>query len=140
MAEIRMYEEQDRNALIDLWTRCGLVRAWNNPNRDIDRKLSLADQGFLVLTQDTVLVGSVMVGYDGHRGWVYYLAVDTQYRGKGFGRQLMAAAEQYLLQRGCPKLNLQIRKDNKEIESFYQSLGFTEDQAVSYGKRLIADT
>ncbi|MDE0227473.1 MAG: GNAT family N-acetyltransferase, partial [Spirochaetaceae bacterium] len=81
----------------------------------------------------------VMAGYEGHRGWINYLAVATEYRGRGFGRRLMDEVEARLLAIGCPKINLQIRRSNTEAVEFYRSLGFTEDDSVSMGKRLIPD-
>lgn len=122
-----------------MWQECGLTRPWNDPNRDIDRKLATDPAGLLVAVDDDVIIGSVMVGYDGHRGWVNYLAVSPSRHRGGVGRRLMDAAEQYLLDRGCPKLNLQIRTSNDAAIGFYESLGYATDDVVSMGKRLIAD-
>ena len=136
---IRAFVETDREWLIDLWRRCGLVVAWNDPERDLDRKLADSAEGLVIALADGERVGSVMVGYDGHRGWVNYLAVDPLCRQRGLGRRLMEHAEAFLLDRGCPKLNLQIRASNEAVLAFYESLGYGRDAAVSLGKRLISD-
>ncbi len=94
---------------------------------------------FLVGLLENQLVATVMGGYDGHRGWIYYLAVEPKLQAQGLGREMMAAMESQLLQRGCPKINLQIRRENQDVIRFYESLGFQEDQSVSLGKRLIPD-
>lgn len=137
--QIRQFANGDREAVVVLWERCGLTRAWNDPYRDIDRKLGLADDGFLIGEVDGTVIATVMVGYDGHRGWVNYLAIDPSAQGSGHGRAMMVAAEQWLLDRGCPKLNLQVRSTNDAAMAFYESLGFARDDVVSFGKRLIAD-
>ncbi len=136
----RPFGEADREALIALWQRCELTRAWNDPSLDIDRKLVDSSDGLLVAEgTDGAIVASVMVGHDGHRGWVNYVAVDPAHQRQGIARQLMVEAEQWLLDRQCPKLNLQVRAGNIEALAFYESLGYTVDACVSMGKRLIAD-
>ena len=92
-----------------------------------------------MLEADGCLAGSVMVGYDGHRGWVNYLAVDPAYQGQGLGRLLMREAERRLLAAGCPKVNLQVRTSNEHPVAFYRHLGYGTDDVVSMGKRLIDD-
>jgi len=129
----------DRRAVIALWRRCDLLRPWNDPNRDIDRKLAMGDELFLVGEQEDELIAAVMVGYDGHRGWVNYLAVDPSRQGQGIGRRLMHEAERRLEALGCPKLNLQVRDGNETVLAFYRSLGYRMDATVSLGKRLIPD-
>ena len=136
---IRAYRESDQHAVVALWRECGLVRPWNDPVKDIHRKLCVQRDLFLVATLDGRLVATVMVGYEGHRGWINYLAVATEFRGRGFGRRLMDEVEARLLAIGCPKINLQIRRSNTEAVEFYRSLGFTEDDSLSMGKRLIPD-
>ena len=136
---IRAYRESDQGAAVALWRECALIRPWNDPVKDIHRKLRVQRDLFLVGTVDRRLVASVMAGYEGHRGWINYLAVATEYRGRGFGRRLMDEVEARLLAIGCPKINLQIRRSNTEAVEFYRSLGFTEDDSVSMGKRLIPD-
>ncbi len=129
----------DTTAVVALWQRCELTRPWNDPERDIERKLALDDELFLVAEQDGRIVGSVMAGYDGHRGWINYLAVEPVLQGSGLGRQLMNAAEAKLLALGCPKVNLQIRAGNDRVMAFYEAIGYGRDEVVSYGKRLIPD-
>lgn len=136
---IRPFEAADQQAVVDLWSRCDLVRPWNDPRKDIARKLRVQPELFLVLEVDGAVAGTVMAGYEGHRGWINYLAVDPTARRRGLGRSLMAEAERLLRARGCPKINLQIRRENQPAIAFYQRLGFTEDAAVSLGKRLASD-
>lgn len=136
---IRSFAINDEQAVIDLWTNCGLVRPWNNPHLDIARKLSEQPELFLVVEVDGKVVGSVMAGYDGHRGWIYYLAVDPDQRGNSYGRVLVDAAEQLLLQRGCPKVNLMIRNGNERVQAFYRQLGYSTDEVVTMSRRLIKD-
>ena len=136
---VREFSEGDRVAVIELWRSCRLIRPWNDPNLDIDRKLAVDDAMFFVAALGSDLVGSVMAGYDGHRGWINYLAVAPQHQGGGVGRLLMDRAEQHLDHVGCPKINLQIRVGNSAALEFYERLGFTVDDVVSMGKRLIDD-
>ena len=131
--------QDDRAAVISLWQACALTRPWNDPDRDIDRKLALQDDLFLVGVEDGEIIATAMVGYDGHRGWVNYLAVAPSRQGRGHGRALMEAAEQRLVALGCPKLNLQVRGGNEPVLAFYTALGYAVDDAVSLGKRLIVD-
>jgi len=150
---IRNFVPSDTEAVIDLWAQCGLLRPWNNPHRDIERKLAVEDELFIVGTEESDLekhegsstrchgkiIATAMGGYDGHRGWVYYLAVDPERRKEGLGQQLMSDLESRLLALGCAKLNLQIRSDNDEVLQFYQRIGYQVDEAISMGKRLIPD-
>ena len=137
--DIRRYETGDEASVIELWTRCGLTRPWNDPSRDIARKLAVQRELFLVGVVEGRLVATVMAGYDGHRGWVNYLAVDSAFRKHGFGRELMRRVEQDLAALGCPKLNMQIRSANVEVLGFYRGLGYEQDDTISIGKRLIRD-
>lgn len=136
---IRPFQPADRDDVIALWQASGLTRPWNDPGKDIDRKCSVQDDLFLIAQADQVLVGSVMGGYDGHRGWINYLAVLPDWRRQGLGRLLMGEVETRLLASGCPKINLQIRLGNEQALAFYESLGFTDDQCYCLGKRLISD-
>ncbi|WP_291048234.1 GNAT family acetyltransferase [Herbiconiux sp.] len=142
---IRPFVPTDTDWVVDLWQRCGLTRAWNDPRKDIARKLTTQPELFVVAERAPGTegggerLGTAMAGYDGHRGWVNYLAVDPDTRGNGIGRTLMAHLEQALRDRGCPKVNLQIREGNEPVFAFYRALGYTPDAAVSFGKRLIAD-
>jgi len=140
--QVRPFIEADEAQVVVLWERCGLVRAWNDPRKDIARKRQVQRELFLVgLDGDRGdrIVATVMAGYEGHRGWIIYLAVDPDCRRQGFGRALMAAAEERLRALGCPKINLQIRHDNRDAIAFYRRLGFVEDAAISLGKRLDRD-
>ena len=137
--KIRPYRPADEAAVVRLWTECGLTRPWNDPHKDIGRKLAVQAQLFLVGELDGAIVASAMAGYDGHRGWVNYLAVAEHYRRRGFARTLMVHIEQALRAMGCPKLNVQVRTSNREALAFYERLGYAPDQAVTVGKRLIRD-
>jgi ribosomal protein S18 acetylase RimI-like enzyme len=136
---IRPFTEADTDDVVALWTASGLVRPWNDPRADIRRKLTVQRELFLVAVEGPDLVGTVMGGYDGHRGSVYYLAVDPEHERKGVGRALMAEIERILVDLGCPKLNLMVRSDNLAVLGFYRGLGYGEDQVVSLGKRLLLD-
>jgi ribosomal protein S18 acetylase RimI-like enzyme len=138
--DIRPFEAADEDAVVALWAACGLVRPWNDPRRDIARKLSVQPDLFLVAAEGDVIVGAGMAGFDGHRGWVNYLAVATDRREVGIGQALMAAFEERLLALGCPKVNLQVRAGNHDVLAFYGRLGYVEDAVVSLGKRLIPDS
>jgi ribosomal protein S18 acetylase RimI-like enzyme len=137
---IRTFTEADTESVVTLWTECGLVRPWNDPYRDIARKLTVQPELFLVADDaDGQLVAAGMAGFDGHRGWVNYLAVSPALQGAGLGRTMMAEFEARLTAMGCPKLNLQVRAGNERVIGFYEALGYTDDSTVSMGKRLISD-
>lgn len=136
---IRAFRQGDEDAVVALWQACGLTRPWNDPGKDIARKLTVQPELFLVGELDGKLVATLMAGYEGHRGWVNYLAVAPEHRRRGFGRMLMQEAEERLLALGCPKVNVQVRSSNQEALGFYESIGYLQDEAVSLGKRLIAD-
>ena len=136
---LRSYRPGDREALVSLWSICELTRPWNNPHRDIDRKLARDGDNLLVLEQGGQLIASVMVGYEGHRGWVNYLAVHPDHRRQGLGRLLMDVAERRLRDLGCAELNLQVRASNETATEFYRQIGYTVDDVVSLGKRLEHD-
>lgn len=137
--QIRPFAVADTEAVIRLWQDCGLVRPWNDPRKDIERKLTEQPELFLVGESGGELAASAMFGFDGTRGWVHYLAVAPTSQGLGLGRALMDEGERLLLERGCPKLNLQVRTDNEAVLGFYRSLGYRQDAVVSLGKRLIPD-
>ena len=137
--EIRSFRQEDEAPLIKLWERCKLVVAWNDPSKDISRKVQLDPEGLLLGWHDNSLIASVMAGYEGHRGWINYLAVDPEYRRKGLGKTMMKAAETYLEQFECPKINLQIRAKNHQVIEFYKSIGFLQEDVINMGKRLIPD-
>lgn len=137
--QIRTFKQSDTEDVVKLWTTCGLTRPWNNPYLDIQRKLEVDPQWFVVGEVDGKTMASAMFGYEGHRGWVNYLAVSPEYQRRGYAKQLMQYGENLLLAVGCPKLNLQVRDTNKEALGFYAALGYKIDASVSLGKRLIAD-
>ncbi len=139
MLKIRTYQIQDKDAVIQLWKKCNLVVAWNDPEKDIQRKIAIAPQLFLVGQIEQKIIATVMGGYEGHRGWIHYLAVDPNHQGHGHGKAIMQAIEKKLLEQGCPKINLQVRASNTEVIDFYQSLGYKQDEVISLGKRLIPD-
>ena len=128
--------DADVEAVVKLWERCGLTRPWNDPRRDI----ALARQGpssaILVGRHDGVLVAAVMVGHDGHRGWFYYLGVEPERQGSGFGRAITAAGEAWLRARGIEKAQLMVRAGNERVRAFYQALGYGEQERVVFAKWL----
>jgi ribosomal protein S18 acetylase RimI-like enzyme len=136
---IRLFQETDTENLVVLWQACGLTVPWNDPRKDIARKLQIGREFFLVGELNGRLMASVMGGYEGHRGWVNYLAVHPDFRGLGYGRALMTAVEEKLLAVGCPKINLQVRETNAGVIQFYEKIGYKNDHVVSFGKRLITD-
>jgi ribosomal protein S18 acetylase RimI-like enzyme len=138
---IRVFDERDRDAVIALWRDvfpeyADASRPQRDPALSIANKLRVQPELFFVLVVDGGVVGTVMAGYDGHRGWVYSLAVLPLYRGRGFGRALMLHAEEALALLGCPKVNLQILAFKTELRGFYERLGYRMDEVVSLGKRL----
>ncbi len=140
MIEIRPFlPGDDEDAVIALWQECGLTRPHNDPCRDIRRKLLVQGELFLVGLREGRLVASVMAGYDGHRGWLNYLAVHPSCRRQGLGRQLVEEAEARLRTLGCAKINLQVRDDNTQALDFYRRIGFLSDPVVCLGKRLVVD-
>jgi ribosomal protein S18 acetylase RimI-like enzyme len=139
MVEIRPFRRDDTAAVVALWQACGLTRPWNDPYKDIERKLTEQPELFLVAEREGQVLGSAMIGFDGHRGWVYYLAVAPGHQRMRLGRRLMERAEQLLIERGCPKINLLVRSTNAGVLAFYEKLGYARDEAVPLGKRLIPD-
>lgn len=136
---IRQFHPADTEAVVDLWRRCRLFRPWNDPYEDIRRKLAVDDDLFLVAEEDERVVGSIMGGYDGHRGSIFYLAVEPDHRNRGWGVALLEEVERRLLERGCPKINLQVRTDNEDAIGFYLRQGFAREDLIDLGKRLIED-
>lgn len=121
----------ERSAVIALWERCGLTRPWNPPDVDYERAVNGPASAVLASFDGEELVAAVMVGDDGHRGWIYYLAVDPGRRGQGLGRKIMTAAEHWLLVRGVRKVELMVRHSNGDVAAFYDALGYQpEDVAV----------
>lgn len=137
--DIKSFEPSDECNVVRLWKRCGLVRPWNDPHRDIARKLSEQPELFLVGLLEGEVIATAMAGFDGHRGWVYYLAVAPEFQKRSYGRRIMQEVERLLFERGCPKVNLLVRSSNQGVLEFYRSLGYVQDEVVSLGKRLIED-
>jgi ribosomal protein S18 acetylase RimI-like enzyme len=137
--QLRSFEASDTAQVLALWHECNLVRPVNNPEKDIQRKLNVNPELFIVGLCDGRLVATVMAGYEGHRGWINYMAVAPTYRRKGLGRILMTEAERLLAARGCPKINLQVLAKNPEAIAFYRRLGYALDEFVSMGKRIEVD-
>ncbi|GJL81512.1 MAG: acetyltransferase [marine bacterium B5-7] len=134
---IRSYESGDRSRLVSLWQKVfpdGPIH--NNPDKVIDAKLAMNDDLLLVLTRGKSIIGSVMVGYDGHRGWLYGVAVDPSLQGRGLGQALVERAIDDLRQLGCPKVNLQVRSGNETVVNFYRNLGFEIEERLSLGRRI----
>lgn len=133
---IRLFDLADEAVVVDLWQRCNLVAPWNDPHQDILTKLAFQPSLFFVGTFGGQVVATVMAGYEGHRGWINYLAVHPDCRRQGLGRQMMEKAEEALRALGCPKINLQVRETNTAVIGFYESIGFKNDHVLSLGKRL----
>ena len=136
---VRAFEDSDTQSVVELWQQCDLTVPWNDPHKDIQRKIQQGRDLFLIGTVDGQVMACIMGGYEGHRGWINYLAVHPDHRRGGYGKQLVEALEAKLLALGCPKINLQIRQGNQAVQAFYESLGFTDDHVMSMGKRLIPD-
>jgi ribosomal protein S18 acetylase RimI-like enzyme len=134
---IRAYAESDEAQVIRIWREVFPDNpSWNVPKADIDRKLAVQRDLFLVGELDDEIVGTVMAGFDGHRGWVHLVAVAPKHRQRGFGRAMMDEAEKKLRAIGCTKINLQVRATNQGVISFYEKLGYAVEERVSMGKRL----
>ncbi|WP_448187625.1 GNAT family acetyltransferase [Azospirillum sp. sgz301742] len=134
---IRAYRDDDRDAVVALWRACNLVVPWNDPDSDIALCRSKPSNAVLLVGElDARVVASVMVGQDGHRGWLYYLAADPNHRGRGFGRALVAAAEDWLVARGMPKVHLLVRETNTAAQGFYERLGYARSPVTMMQKWL----
>ena len=133
--EIRPYRESDESAVIPLWIDCNLVVPQNNPQNDIKLKIAFQPDLMLVGTIENDIVATAMVGYEGHRGWINYLAVSPSRQRLGLGRKMMEVAEQKLKEIGCPKLNIQVRTTNTGVIEFYKRIGFLDDNVIGLGKR-----
>ena len=130
---IRPYDERDEESVVQLWDRCGLIRPWNDPRKDIARKLRVQRELFLVGTVDSTVIASVMAGYDGHRGWMYYLAVDPEFRGHGIGRALLRHLEDLASERDCAYVQWAVLDWNEPAIKFYRRLGaFSLDEWTLY--------
>jgi ribosomal protein S18 acetylase RimI-like enzyme len=136
---IDCYRASDAAGLLALWQACGLIVPWNNPYADIERKMADSPELFFVGRSGGALVASCMAGYDGHRGWIYYLAVQPSLQRSGYAAQLVAHSEHKLRELGCPKIDLMVRNSNQAVIGFYQSIGYQQDPVVVLSKRLQAD-
>jgi ribosomal protein S18 acetylase RimI-like enzyme len=137
--QIRPFKPDDQNKVIELWNNCGLLVSWNDPVKDIKRKLERDPDLFIVGIIKEQIIATVMGGYEGHRGWINYLAVSPEFQGLGYGRKIMEYIEARIKEMGCPKINLQVRKTNREVVDFYKSLGYGDDRVIGLGKRLEID-
>ncbi len=135
MTVIREYQFSDQSDVVQLWHDCELIRPPSDPVIDIELKIR-HDPGLFVAIDDSQIIGTVMAGYDGHRGWINYLAVSQRYRRSGLGTRLLQRGEEYLAGAGCEKINLQVRRANLDVVSFYSRAGYVADDVVSLGKRL----
>lgn len=136
---IRPYRSTDEAAVLALWQACEMLR-WSDPRKDIARKQQVNPEWFLVAEGEAgALIGTCMVGYEGHRGWINFLAVAPDQQGGGVGRALMGEAERILRGVGCAKINLQVRATNRKVVAFYERLGFAGEELLSMGKRLVQD-
>ncbi|WP_311879263.1 GNAT family acetyltransferase [Microbacterium forte] len=142
--EVRAFDRADTESVVALWTEAGLTRPWNDPRLDIERKLTVQPELFLVVEDEerstsARIIGTVMAGYDGHRGWLYYLATARSHRHQGIARSLVREAERLLLDMGCPKVQLMVREGNEEALGFYDDLGYERFSVSNTGRRLIVD-
>jgi ribosomal protein S18 acetylase RimI-like enzyme len=133
---ITAIEDADVTAVVTLWERCGLTRPWNDPVADIALARKRPNSTILLGREDERIVASAMVGHEGHRGWVYYVAVDPDRRGQGLGRAIMNAAEDWLRQAGIAKLQLLVRQDNAKASAFYETIGYDEAAVTVFAKWL----
>ena len=136
MTEIRFAASDDREVVVALWERCGLTRPWNDARADFDRAIAGPTSAILIAGNGSDVLGTAMVGTDGHRGWVYYLAVDPLIRRSGIGARLMSSAEEWLGAAGAPKIQLMVRRGNDVAESFYRAIGFEASDVVVHEKWL----
>ncbi len=133
---IAAIEDRDIPEVVALWQRAGLVRPWNDPAGDIALARKEGNATVLLGRKNGAAIASVLVGHDGHRGWVYYVSVDPEHRGAGHGRTIMTAAEDWLRARGIQKLQLMVRGDNAKVHAFYESIGYYDQQRTTFAKWL----
>lgn len=137
--EIRPFAPSDEDQVVALWEAAGLTRPWNDPRKDIARARAVWPELLLVAAEGDAVVGSVMAGYDGHRGWLYYLATAPERRGEGIGRRLVGEAESRLEALGCAKVMLMVREGNDPVLAFYDGLDYALETTRVMGRRLIPD-
>jgi len=134
--EITRYSTKFQDEVVELWKKCNLIIPQNDPVEDIMKKVDFQPDLFFIGLMDDRVIGSIMVGYEGHRGWINYLAVLPEFQRQGYGRKLVQKAMDELVRIGCLKVNLQVRRTNTPVIDFYERLGFKEDDVVSLGMRL----
>lgn len=137
--KIRTYQTKDEQCVIDLWVKCGLVVPWNDPKKDIQRKVDDSPDLFFIGEIEGEVVASCMAAYDGHRGWIYFLAVKPEYQKQGLAKSILLHSEKALLKIGCPKIELMVRHTNDKVVSFYKNAGYQDDPVIIMSKRLIND-
>jgi len=137
---VRTYTARDEATVVDLWKHCNLTVPWNNPHSDINRKMDDSPHLFFVAELKDDLIATCMAGYDGHRGWIYYLAVRSDLRRKGIATRLIKHSEKALAALGCPKVDLMVRQSNEDVLGFYHSLGYSDESVSVLGKRLTEDS
>ncbi len=130
--EIREIQESDISQVVDLWQRTGVTKPWNDPLSDVARSRQSPHCVILMLLTGGHLVATAMVGEDGHRGWLYYVAVDPQQQKQGYGRAIVAASEEWLAKRGIAKVNLLVRRDNQAAGAFYESLQYRDGGNICF--------
>ena len=135
----RLFSSKDKQYVLELWETCNLIVSWNDPEKDILRKLSVRDDLFILAEINKKIIATAMGGYDGHRGYIYYLAVLPEFQKKGVGSKILSVVEKKLLKIGCPKINLFVRNTNVQVKSFYKKNQYTFQESEIYGKRLILD-
>jgi ribosomal protein S18 acetylase RimI-like enzyme len=133
---IRPMAKSDQAGVIRLWQDCGLIRPWNDPARDLRTAMRTSDAAVLVGEDAGTIVASVMAGFDGHRGWIYYLAVAQDRRQEGLGRAMFETAQAWLKARGAPKIQLMVRETNEEAIGFYKAMGLEVQPVVTLGRFL----
>lgn len=131
----RCFQKGDEEPVVNLWKACNLVVPQNDPYLDIEKKMAFQPNLFLLGILEETIIASIMIGYEGHRGWINYLAVAPEHRKQGYGRKLMEIAEIKLKAIGCPKINIQVRTTNKAVIAFYKRIGFLDDRVIGMGKR-----
>lgn len=134
--DIQEISDADIQNVIELWEMCGLTRPWNDPAKDINFARKNNNSTILVGYLQNTLIASAMTGYDGHRGHAYYVSVNPEYQGRGYGRKLIKATEQWLTENGVWKINILIRNDNSKVIDFYKELGYEDGETIQLGKRI----
>ena len=135
----RTYRPGDDAGVIEVWRQCDLIRPWNHPEEDIRRKCADSPELFFVCEIDGRPAATCMAGYDGHRGWIYYLAVAPGLQRRGIATKLVEISEAELVKLGCPKIDLMVRNTNQAVIEFYKAIGYGDDPVVVLSKRLIED-